>query len=99
MKICLSLVLILSSAFSVSAIGGGCDAIHCASGQECVLQHVQCIEAPCPAVPMCAPMAKKKLRYGECEVNHCAKNQDCIAQEVQCKKAPCPAIEECVDRK
>ncbi len=33
--------------------------VECEAGQGCRLQEVECVRAPCPAVPVCVDLAKK----------------------------------------
>ncbi|KAK7108362.1 whey acidic protein-like [Littorina saxatilis] len=43
-----------------------CNNVRCGPGQRCVLQQVQCIRAPCPALPFCVRVPVFVTKPGTC---------------------------------
>ena len=59
----------------------------CEFDEECVLQQVQCVQAPCPPVPVCVDKPCTR---------ECPAGEECELRVVQCLIAPCPIEETCV---
>eukprot|EP01060_Flectonema_neradi_P038334 TRINITY_DN7_c1_g1_i12.p1 TRINITY_DN7_c1_g1~~TRINITY_DN7_c1_g1_i12.p1 ORF type:complete len:384 (+),score=58.87 TRINITY_DN7_c1_g1_i12:167-1318(+) len=64
-----------------------CENHQCAWDQQCTLQEVQCVQAPCEKQPTCVARP--------CDLG-CPAGEVCQLQQVQCFAPPCDPIQTCV---
>nr|APA33926.1 seminal fluid protein [Nilaparvata lugens] len=71
-----------------------CKRKHCALGEYCKLEQVDCIRAPCEPFPVCK--TRSTANTDPCATVHCRDGYHCEAIQVQCFAAPCNPVGRCV---
>eukprot|EP01060_Flectonema_neradi_P036549 TRINITY_DN7055_c0_g1_i1.p1 TRINITY_DN7055_c0_g1~~TRINITY_DN7055_c0_g1_i1.p1 ORF type:complete len:252 (+),score=44.29 TRINITY_DN7055_c0_g1_i1:35-790(+) len=66
-----------------------CEGHECEWDQQCTLQEVQCVQAPCEKQPTCIDRP--------CDLQ-CPEGEECKLQQVECFAAPCDPVQNCVSK-
>ncbi|KAG8270884.1 hypothetical protein J6590_075458 [Homalodisca vitripennis] len=87
-----------------------CRGYECPPGEECYLEEVVCVKAPCFPIPSCRPRAcspSSPCNYGRvcingrcvtkatCQDFECPPGQECYLVESSCRRPPCPPGPSC----
>ncbi|XP_046681287.1 keratin-associated protein 16-1-like [Homalodisca vitripennis] len=87
-----------------------CRGYECPPGEECYLEEVVCVKAPCFPIPSCRPRAcspSSPCTYGRvcingrcvtratCQDFECPPGQECYLVESSCRRPPCPPVPSC----